>query len=123
MLKNSWVLFEGIGDGIETKLWEQGLRDWPDEAGFTRACEMAPKLQSQKVMRGPGAVALNTLDVGAISDALPQNELWRLWEQFGGDALYLDIETNGLGSWAHITLLGTYYRGKYRAFVYEKDLQ
>lgn len=115
-------MFEGIGDVIESKLWEQGLRNWTDDQCFTRACEVVPGLQSQKDFREQARAALEKSDVGLLSRALPQHEHWRLWEQFGGNALYLDIETNGLGSWAQITVLGTLYQGKYRGFVHGKDL-
>lgn len=51
-----------------------------------------------------------------------QSECWRLWDESKNDALFLDIETNGLGHASHITVLGTYHRGKYRAFVHGRDL-
>lgn len=61
-------------------------------------------------------------DAALLARILPKSEHWRLWQQFRDEALYLDIETNGLGACAQITVLGTFFRGKYRAFVQGKDL-
>lgn len=122
MLTRSWVLFEGVGDVTEAKLWSQGLHDWTDDRCFDEACRFFPKLTSQSVQRERALKALKKKDVRSLSESLPQNEQWRLWELFGEDAVFVDIETNGLGSWAKITVLGTYFRGKYRAFINGRDL-
>lgn len=47
---------------------------------------------------------------------------WALWETHREDALFLDIETTGLGLAAQITVLGTYFRQQYRGFVNGYDL-
>ncbi len=122
MLTKSWVLFEGVGEVTESKLWAKGLSDWTDEQCFTRACVEFPKLGNQRLLRDRAVLALKTLDVTLFGQALPRTEHWRLWESFGHDALYLDIETTGLGPSAQITVLGTYFRGKFRAFVHGQDL-
>ena len=122
MLTRSWVLFEGVGELTESKLWEKGLHDWTDDAIFSKACEEFPKLSAQRLLRDRAVLALKTKDVTLFGTSLPRGEHWRLWDIFGGDAMYLDIETNGLGSWAQITVLGTYFRGKFRAFVHGRDL-
>lgn len=123
MLTQSWVLFEGIGQVTESKLWEQGLRDWTDDKCFQRACEIVPKLSNLKTQRDHALKALSARASKLIAQTLPQNEIWRLWDAFKEEALFLDIETNGLGAWAHITVLGTYFKNKYRAFVHGENLQ
>lgn len=122
MLSNSWVLFDGVGEVIESRLWAQGLRDWTDESCFSRACELVPKLAAQRDRRVQALGALERRDISVLAAALPHREHWRLWESFAHDALYLDIETTGLGAYAQITVLGTFFRGKYRAFINGYDL-
>lgn len=122
MLTRSWVLFEGIGEVTESKLWKSGLQDWTDESCYSRACELFPKLATRKDQRESALRAWQERQLQALARALPQSEVWRSWSELKDDALYLDIETNGLGSWAQITVLGTYFRGKYRAFVHGDNL-
>lgn len=123
MLNRSWVVFKGVGEVTELKLWSEGLHDWTDESCFERACGLFPKLNQQRELRLKALSAIEKKDHLVLSTVLPRSEHWRLWKQFSEDALYLDIETTGLGPWAEITVLGTYYRGSFRAFVNGKDLE
>src|SRR4051812_27800687 len=100
MLTSSWTLFNGIGGVTESKLRERGLADWADDGCFAKACEVVPGLKTQTALRERAREALQKRDARALAQVVPVQEHWRLWPQFDEDALYLDIETNGLGSWA-----------------------
>ena len=41
-------------------------------------------------------------------DKLPLSEMWRLYDYFKNDAVYLDIETSGLGRYDTITMIGLF---------------
>lgn len=59
-----------------------------------------------------------------FSGAMKRRDHWRLFEEFGGDAVCLDIETNGYQPWqgGYATVVGLYDGYDWKRLVYGEDL-
>ena len=93
MLRSTFQLVPGLGPMRERRLWSAGVAAWSDfmaarlpsdRAGPIRACGSGVSDAMEALDRG---------DVARLANALPRSEHWRLFESFGADAAYLDIET------------------------------
>ena len=57
-------------------------------------------------------------DAGFFHDRLPSRETWRLYPEFAGQALFLDIETTGLSpDYDEVTVIGALGGGRLALFV------
>jgi uncharacterized protein YprB with RNaseH-like and TPR domain len=93
LLPSTFQLIPGVGPGRERRLWRAGLACWnelADAPASTLSARTAPLLRSA-VDRA--SAALDRRDVATLAALLPSSEHWRLFELFGDDAAYLDIET------------------------------
>lgn len=96
MLRSTFQLVSGVGPVRERKLWSAGVTCWSD---FEGAASTSPSVVPSRI--GPrlraavkdAALALEQGDLDRLAGALPASEQWRLFETFGDDAVYLDIET------------------------------
>src|SRR4051812_19706970 len=93
MLQSTFQLVPGLGPVRERRLWCSGVAAWSDLAARSR-----PVLNSRADALLRAAVqdateALRRRDVDLLAAALPSAEHWRLFDAFGDDAAYLDIET------------------------------
>jgi uncharacterized protein YprB with RNaseH-like and TPR domain len=124
MLRNTFIHLPGVGPHRERALWEQGILDWDRflsaaEEGLLRIpmTEHAVPLVRQSrdaVLRG---------DACFFKPLLPSNETWRLYPEFAGRAVFLDIETTGLSPWGdQVTMIGTLAGDKLRLFVHGMNL-
>lgn len=109
MITNTFVFLERIGRRIEQNIWQNGIHDWdsflssPSIKGMARHRKL---YYDRKLM--DARKALYSFDSGYFLDLLPQSEMWRLYEFFRGDAVFLDIETTGFGKASDITVIGLY---------------
>lgn len=124
MLRESFIFLPQIGERRERRLWQQGIRTW-------ETYESLPAAEIRGV--GPGtkerhdillARAREALDheVGFFAEALPGGETWRAYQELRDEALFLDIETTGLGSWATVTVVGLHGPDGTRCLVKGEDL-
>ena len=93
MLQSTFQLVPGLGPVRERRLWCSGVTAWSDLAART---EPVLKNRADSLLRSAvrdAAEALRRRDVDRLAAALPAAEHWRLFEAFGDDAAYLDIET------------------------------
>lgn len=112
MLRNSFILLSGVGEKTERALWQHGIRSWTCFQGADpsklpsrvrrRADTHARQLTLAETHLGNGHTA-------PFARWLPTNETWRLLEEAGEHALYLDIETTGLSyPSGRTTVVGTH---------------
>jgi len=119
MLQNTFVHLPGVGPRRERALWEQGILDWnrllaTAEEGQRRGRIRESWLQLVRGSKG----ALASGDVGFFKPLLPPKEAWRLYSEFAGRALFLDIETTGLsGDYDEVTLIGALGNGELALFI------
>jgi uncharacterized protein YprB with RNaseH-like and TPR domain len=94
VLQSTFQLVPGVGPLRERRLWSAGVTCWSDLDGIVAGSVLSqradpPLRAAVKDAKG----ALDRGDVDGLAAALPASEQWRLFEAFGDDAAYLDIET------------------------------
>jgi hypothetical protein len=123
MLRRTFLILPGIGGGTERSLWNQGVRDWEDFTSSTRlngiSCKRKERFDAHL------AEAANFLDrneISYFSRLLPSREHWRVYDEVKDKATCLDIETDGLGGGARVTVVGIHRDGKSTILVRGQDL-
>jgi uncharacterized protein len=124
MLQSTFQLVPGLGPVRERRLWCAGVATWSD-----LAVRPGPVVSERADRRLRAAVsdamaALRRGDVDRLAAVLPVAEHWRLFDAFGNDAAYLDIET-GDDVWGRegISAIGFLDREGPRLLLAGRDLQ
>ncbi len=118
MITKSFILLDKIGSQGEQRIWGQGIRDWnsflskKDVGGIS----FARKGYYDRRLR-EARQALYTLDSTHFIPLLPQAEMWRLYGFFKEEAVFLDIETSGMGMDNDITVVGLFDGQNTRSMV------
>ena len=118
MLRNSFLIIEGIGKKREKHLWDLGITTWDD---FLRHEQIAgigkdkKKYFNRKLLEA-GEKLLDG-DIVYFSKLLPSTEHWRLYDTFKDECVYLDIETDGIGASHDVTVVGLYDGHQSATFV------
>jgi hypothetical protein len=113
MIKRTFLLLPGIGQVKERRLWECGVLSWEefsqrerlDGISLTRKPALDRELEVAMESWGRGRTEY-------FSRILPSGQHWRMYERLRGVTAYLDIETDGLGAGAVITMLSVHRDGK-----------
>ena len=110
MITNSFIFLERIGNKLEQSIWKSGIYDWHEfiKRKSVNGMSRHRKLYyDRKILNA--RKALYNFDSGYFLDLLPQSEIWRLYDFFKEDAVFLDIETTGLSkNNDDITVFGLY---------------
>jgi uncharacterized protein len=107
-------------------LWSAGVTCWSDFEGAAAestsvvSARLGPQLRAAVK---DAVLALEQDDLDRLAQALPASEQWRLFETFGADAAYLDIET-GDDVWGResISAIGFLDRSGPRLLLAGRDL-
>ncbi len=123
MVDSTFQLAAGIGPTRERRLWQSGIARWRDlpesptgglGANHDRALRAGIEEASAALARG---------DADALAALLPQGEHWRLFDAFGEDATYLDIETSDdVVGFEGISAIGFLNRDGPRLLLAARDL-
>ena len=110
VITNSFIFLERVGNKLEQKIWKNGIYDWD---GFLKRKNIKGLSRHRKLYYDRNILnarkALYNFDSAYFMDILPQSEMWRLYEFFKEDAVFLDIETTGLSKENDdITVFGLY---------------
>ncbi|OPY32680.1 MAG: hypothetical protein A4E32_01263 [Methanomassiliicoccales archaeon PtaU1.Bin124] len=123
MIRRSFIILPRVGKATELKMWRSGVACWDDFL----AKDNIPGLSGDR--KEGMNVALEDADrylhagrADYFTSLLPSVEQWRLFSRFGEDAAYLDIETDGLGSHAHTTMVSVHCKGSTRTLIRGIDL-
>lgn len=109
MIRNSFIFLEKITAARERRLWQQGILTWDD---FLRCSKIkgitapAKRYYDRKVLEA--RKRLYDGDSGYFAARMPQTEHWRLYDFFKDEAVYLDIETDGLSDNCDVTVVGLF---------------
>jgi len=110
MITNSFIFLERIGNRLEQDIWKDGINNWEEflKRKSIKGLSRHRKLYyNRKIL--DAKKALYNFDSNYFLDLLPQSEMWRLYDFFMEDALFLDIETTGLSkNEDDITVFGLY---------------
>ncbi|MFC1723057.1 ribonuclease H-like domain-containing protein [Nanoarchaeota archaeon] len=106
MIRNSFCFLERIGLRSEQNLWSQGIYDWSSFIHSQKIKGLSPirknffERQLKKAQKH-----LFDYDSSFFTD-FPTSEVWRLYDYFRDDCLFVDIETTGY--YGDISVLGFY---------------
>src|SRR3989338_2141776 len=109
MIRQSFIFLDKVGNNTEKSIWEQGINSWDlflkteKVKGLSKPRKLYHDRQLIKARN-----ALYSFDSSYFADKLPQCEMWRLYEFFKHDAVFLDIETSGFGKFDTITVIGLF---------------
>ncbi len=102
-LENSFILFPGIGQKTEKKLWKDGVKHWDHLEDSSRYDSIKQDMEK----------ARKNLEVGNsmyFGERLPNKSLWRAYSNFKEDVTFFDIETTGLSPERNKTTTVSFYR-------------
>jgi uncharacterized protein len=121
LLENTFIHITGIGPKTEQLLWNRGIRTWQD---FLDHKKPVFSLERDAVVRRELAISLeNRNDLLYFVSCLPPSELWRVYETFQEQAVFLDIETSGgYQGLDEITVIGLYDGQKVQTFINGRNL-
>ena len=110
MITNTSIFLERVGHKVEKLIWNSGIYDWDSflKSSKIKGMSRYRKMYCNRKIHN-AKKALYSLDSGYFADLLPQSEMWRLYDFFREDAVFLDIETTGLSKLHDdITVFGLY---------------
>jgi uncharacterized protein len=116
MLEQTFIHIPGIGPKTEQTLWDRGIHTWRDflDHGGTIISPARDELISVELE----ASLTNKENASFFSKRLPPGEMWRTYDTFKNNAVYLDIETTGYYQDAdEITVIGIYDGTDIQTFV------
>jgi len=109
MISSSFIFLENISTGKEQNIWKQGIYNWHD---FLNTKDIQGISKKRKIYYNKriqeAQVALARRDTSYFLNKLPQSEMWRLYNDFKRDAVFLDIEVTGVNKHDDITMIGLY---------------
>lgn len=109
MIRQSFIFLDRVNERTEQNIWKQNIRNWDD---FLKAEKIKgilswrKKYYDRQVLKARSA--LYSLDSEYFYEKLPQREHWRLYDFLKEDAVFMDIETNGITQHAYITVIGMF---------------
>jgi len=117
MIRNSFVLLNGISNNKELNLWNEGIVDWDS---FVRERKISGISKKRKLVYNyhlyQAKQALMLDDSTYFANLLPMKEHWRLYENFKDSCIFLDIETSHVDK-GYITCITLYDGYKPMTFV------
>lgn len=120
MIRNTFSILNGIGDRFERRLWKAGILTWTD---FINASDIdflpVQKKNLFDEFLATAGQELKNANAEYFARHVKRREHWRLFDIFQGDAVCLDIETNGFmpSSGGVVTMVGLYDGLDYTCFV------
>lgn len=120
MIKNTFILLDGIGEKTERALWQRGILSWDD---FLSAGAVPQTIQSRRRLYEESllyfANELERNNEKPFAEFIQRKDHWRLFQHFRNHACCLDIETNGMPADAggDITVVGFYDGNRLRQYV------
>jgi uncharacterized protein YprB with RNaseH-like and TPR domain len=125
VIRNTFIILEGIGNKLEKRLWREGILTWNHFLESNNLPLISP--QRKGIFDRILFSAYKELNEGNsvyFTNTLKRNEHWRLYDVFKEDAVCLDIETNGLPPerGGYVTVVGMYDGNTYRCFIRGENL-
>ncbi len=122
MLEHTFIHISGIGPKVEQQLWAQGILTWSDFLNHRKP--LFSPTRDARIKRELEISLENKNDLLFFVDHLASAELWRVFESFKDQAVYLDIETSGgYQGLDEITVIGLYNGRDIQTFVNGQNLE
>lgn len=106
MIENTFRIVPSVGAKKERKIWDSGILTWNDfiDADAVNGISCASKGMCDSILQDAG-MYLKEKDSISLGNMLPKGEHWRMYEAFRDDAIFLDIETDGLERDSTVTVV------------------
>jgi len=125
MIRNTFSILNGIGAKLERRLWKDGILTWDDFMDAKSISAISPDRkpafdESLSIASGHLAEGNATF----FAKTVKRREHWRFFEDFNGEAVCLDIETNGYqpDRGGYVTVVGLYDGFEWKALTAGEDL-
>jgi uncharacterized protein len=109
VIRSTFQILDKVARNKEMNLWKQGISNWETFLDRERVNGIS---KNKKIYFDRQIInakkALYNFDSSYFVDKLPLVETWRLYDFFREDCVFLDIETEGLGKNADITVVGLF---------------
>lgn len=118
MIRNSFCFLEGIGARTEERLWNQSITCWNDfiDAKKIRGISEKRRFYYTNRLNEAKRAVMNNDSRHFLS--FPSTEMWRLYDWFCDEAVYLDIETGfNAENMTHISIITLYDGEQTKTFV------
>ncbi len=124
-LRATFQHLPGVGEKIETHLWEAGIHDWSDLAKREEFPGMsAGHLAQIRDELQFSEEALRTGNAAYFAGTVPSREHWRMYPDFRERTAFLDIETTSFSpSYGVVTCVTVHGGGTTRTLVQGEDLE
>jgi uncharacterized protein YprB with RNaseH-like and TPR domain len=123
MLRNSFVLLDGIGSQREVSLWRSGIETWEDflrESRTKGISEARKAAMDEELLNAKRKLAEQ--DSSYFASRMRPREQWRCLSEFRKSAAFLDIETTGISLRSPITVVGIFDGTRMHTLVRGRDL-
>lgn len=122
MIRRTFQLVPGIGPWREKDLWARGLEGW-EELRRGGAAVLGRRLHETVCAAIDRAeAALEGDDLATLAGMVPAREHWRLWPVVSDEALFLDIEADGVGERHRPTVAGCLDEDGLASFIEGRNL-
>jgi hypothetical protein len=109
MIKNTFQHLERVSNNKEISLWGQGITDWQSFLETEKIKGISNRKKpyfDRQIIKARSA--LYNQESSFFVDKLVSTETWRLYGFFKDEAVFLDIEAEGTGKNADVTVIGLY---------------
>jgi uncharacterized protein YprB with RNaseH-like and TPR domain len=123
MLKNSFVLLDGIGHQREASIWKSGIETWDDFLSEPKAkgiSEPRKTAMDEELLNARRKLAEQ--DSSYFASRMRARDQWRCLPEFRKSVAFLDIETTGISLRSPITVVGIYDGTRMHSLVRGRDL-
>jgi hypothetical protein len=109
MIQNSFIVLPRIGKQLERNIWKQGIKNWDDflNKESLKGLSKIRKRYYDRLLYN-AKKALYSFDSSYFLNLIPQSEMWRLYDFFKDEAVFLDIETTGMSNYDSLTVIGLF---------------
>lgn len=109
MIRNSFIILDGVSYVREKSIWDSGIHSWDSFLGEEKVRGISSKMKLfHDYQIKEAKTELHNENSSFFTSRLPPSEMWRLYEYFKEDCCFLDIETTGLHRGADITVVGLF---------------
>jgi uncharacterized protein len=122
MIERTFQHIPGVGPWREKDLWARGIETWDDfPAAGSEACLSVKNDEVARRRIDQAREALASRDLATLAKMIPPREHWRLYPVFAEQAVYFDIEADGVGE--HVPTVASVFDDRgVRSFVRGRDL-
>ena len=121
-VQNSFIAARGVGEATERRLWQDGVTHWDEFDGTGRGIGDATAENIHQFI-ADARTALDDGNTRFFGDVLPNNAMWRLYENVADDVAFFDIETTGFSKrTSDVTTVSVHRNGDTTTLVRGDDL-